>query len=267
MTSPDAGASIAELRAANERLIITALREQAARAEAEAAAAARAAALDLLPDGMVMVDPAGSITFANAAARRLDAALQPGRSLVGAAKPRLMPARGGERPHPAAEPVAQALRGEAVAAVETRQRQADGTERTVQRSAAPLRSGDGRLLGAVLLLRDLGAAPALAEVEAAPDFVAGDLAVQYRTKQVTLNGQPVKLTPKEYELLYRLVANAGRVLPTQTLLDRIWGAKAEADAHVQYVKIYVRRLRQKIEAEGGRLYIETVRGLGYRFVP
>jgi DNA-binding response OmpR family regulator len=100
-------------------------------------------------------------------------------------------------------------------------------------------------------------------VEALPDFTAGDLAINFQTHQVTVTSKPVKLTPVEYKLLYHLVRNAGRTLPHQTLLDRVWGA--EYLATTDYLKVFISRLRSKLEHDGQH-YIVTERGLGYRFV-
>jgi DNA-binding response OmpR family regulator len=101
-------------------------------------------------------------------------------------------------------------------------------------------------------------------VDARPDFVAGDLAINFQAHQVTLQGAPVKLTPVEYKLLYHLARNAGHLLPHQALLDRVWGADDGATTH--HLKVFVSRLRAKLERPGGACYIETERGLGYRFV-
>jgi DNA-binding response OmpR family regulator len=100
-------------------------------------------------------------------------------------------------------------------------------------------------------------------VESSPDFVAGDLTVRFQDHSVTVAGAPVKLTPVEYKLLYHLVRNTGRVLPHQSLLDRVWGE--EYGATMEYLKVFVSRLRAKIERPGGPHYIQTERGLGYRF--
>ncbi|HZS00741.1 MAG TPA: response regulator transcription factor [Chloroflexota bacterium] len=99
---------------------------------------------------------------------------------------------------------------------------------------------------------------------ALPDFQAGDLAINFQNHQVTLRGEPVKLTPVEYKLLYHLVRNAGRLMPHEALLDRVWGA--EYGATNDYLKVYVSRLRAKLEPPGGPHYIQTERGLGYRFI-
>src|SRR5438067_910695 len=61
-------------------------------------------------------------------------------------------------------------------------------------------------------------------VRALPDFVAGDLTINFQNHQVMLHGDPVKLTPVEYKLLYHLVRHARRLMPPQALLGRAWGA-------------------------------------------
>jgi DNA-binding response OmpR family regulator len=101
-------------------------------------------------------------------------------------------------------------------------------------------------------------------VEALPDFVAGDLTMHFQNHQVTLRGQPIALTPMEYKLLYHLVRNAGRLMPHQALLDRVWGPGSDAMDH--HVRVCISKLRAKIEAPGAPPSIVTERGLGYRFV-
>ena len=94
-----------------------------------------------------------------------------------------------------------------------------------------------------------------------PVFRVGEFSVDYIRRIVTLGGQEVKLTPKEYALLNLLASNAGKVLTHKFILERLWSAEADA----QYVRIYVRSLRQKIEPRGQPLII-TEQGVGYRFV-
>ena len=93
---------------------------------------------------------------------------------------------------------------------------------------------------------------------------AGELAINFQSHEVTVRGEPVKLTPVEYKLLYHLVRNAGRIMPHPALLDRVWGE--DYGATTDYLKVFISRLRSKIEREDGPRYIETERGLGYRFV-
>src|SRR5688572_11208773 len=60
-------------------------------------------------------------------------------------------------------------------------------------------------------------------VSAVPSFVSGDVTINFDSHEVKVKGEAVKLTPIEYKLLYQLVRNAGRVLPFETLLSKIWG--------------------------------------------
>jgi len=102
-------------------------------------------------------------------------------------------------------------------------------------------------------------------VSRAPSFSSGDLSVDFATRHVRLRGELVSLTPIEYKLLYHLVRNAGRVLPHETLLAKVWGR--EYLDEIDYLRVYVRRLRVKLEDDPERpRYILTERGLGYRFV-
>jgi DNA-binding response OmpR family regulator len=101
-------------------------------------------------------------------------------------------------------------------------------------------------------------------VDALPDFTAGDIAIHFQNEEVTLAGQPVKLTPVEYKLLYHLVRNSGHLMPHQALLDRVWGS--DYDAGPEYLKVFISRLRAKLRRPGGPEYIETERGRGYRFI-
>ncbi|HEY8448170.1 MAG TPA: response regulator transcription factor [Thermomicrobiales bacterium] len=98
----------------------------------------------------------------------------------------------------------------------------------------------------------------------AQTFTDGRLTIDFARQEVTINGEPVALTPIEYKLLYHLVRNAGHVLRHETLLARVWGA--EYVDEVDYLRAYIRRLRLKIEEnpETPRLIL-TERGLGYRF--
>ena len=99
---------------------------------------------------------------------------------------------------------------------------------------------------------------------ALPDFVAGDLAVDLKERRVKVGGRPVALTPVEYRLLHQFVRYADRLLPHSTLLARVWGA--DFPATTDNLKVLVSRLRAKLEVPGGPRYIQTERGVGYRFV-
>jgi two-component system, OmpR family, KDP operon response regulator KdpE len=100
-------------------------------------------------------------------------------------------------------------------------------------------------------------------IQSLPDFQAGDLAIHFQNQEVSVAGEPVKLTPVEYKILYHLVRNAGHLLPHQALLDRVWGG--DYGASPEYLKVFISRLRAKLRRPGGPEYIETERGRGYRF--
>ena len=94
-------------------------------------------------------------------------------------------------------------------------------------------------------------------------FVSGDLSVDLVRRHVMRGGREVKLSPKEFELLRHLVTHAGKVLTHRQLLREVWGP-AQAD-EVQYLRVFIRGLRQKIEPDPTRpTHILTELGVGYR---
>jgi two-component system KDP operon response regulator KdpE len=94
-----------------------------------------------------------------------------------------------------------------------------------------------------------------------PIFRVGELSVDLVRRTVKVREQEVKLSPKEYELLRVLVQHAGKVLTHRFLLEELWDDLTDA----QYLRVYVRQLRQKIEADSERpQYILTETGIGYR---
>jgi DNA-binding response OmpR family regulator len=99
----------------------------------------------------------------------------------------------------------------------------------------------------------------------APSFRSGDLEVDFARQEARLHGKRIELTPTEYKLLYHLVRNAGQILQHGTLLAKVWGR--EYINEVDYIRIYIRRLREKLGDNPERpRYIRTERGLGYRFL-
>jgi DNA-binding response OmpR family regulator len=112
--------------------------------------------------------------------------------------------------------------------------------RTVLRRAAPPVVGEARVL-------------------------VGDLEIDANTREVTRAGEPLKLTAREFDLLWFLASNRRRVFSRDQLMDRVWGYEAAVDTGT--VTVHVRRLREKIENDPSRPeLLETVWGVGYRFV-
>ncbi|HTR58189.1 MAG TPA: response regulator transcription factor [Casimicrobiaceae bacterium] len=94
-----------------------------------------------------------------------------------------------------------------------------------------------------------------------PIFKSGDLTVDVIRRIVTVRGHEVKLTPREYDLLRLLVSHAGKVLTHKMIMREVWGGETD----VQYLRIYIRTLRQKIESDPQQpQLIQTEQGVGYR---
>ncbi len=101
-----------------------------------------------------------------------------------------------------------------------------------------------------------------------PDDILGfdGLAIDLRTRDVTVNDTPVTLTAKEFELLAFLASSPRQVFSKEVLLDRVWGSSAEWQ-DTATVSEHIHRLRRKLAGDGDESgWIETLRGAGYRFV-
>mgnify|MGYP000892260702 CR=1 FL=1 len=97
-------------------------------------------------------------------------------------------------------------------------------------------------------------------------IIQGNLSIDAAGHQVLLGGEPIYLSPKEFDLLYLLVLNAGKVLSTEDILNRVWGAEFEGQPQVVYV--HIRWLREKLgDTHNNAPMIQTVRGIGYKFIP
>lgn len=95
-----------------------------------------------------------------------------------------------------------------------------------------------------------------------PPQVLGELVIDRAQFEVTRRGQPVALTPREFQVLAVLAEYPGRVFTRAELLDRVWGDRAY-DEHI--VEVYVANLRRKLEDDSTQpRYLQTVRGVGYR---
>ncbi|MFZ3373491.1 MAG: response regulator transcription factor [Desulfitobacteriaceae bacterium] len=96
------------------------------------------------------------------------------------------------------------------------------------------------------------------------EIVYGELRLNINSFRVYIRGEEAELTPKEFELLRMLVSRPGRVYSRDELLEHIWGYEYTGDTRT--VDVHVRHLRQKIEIDPSNPdYIETIRGLGYRY--
>lgn len=92
----------------------------------------------------------------------------------------------------------------------------------------------------------------------------GDIRLDSGRREVTVRGDVVALTRKEFELLEQLMSNAGRVITRERLIDEVWGADYVGDTKT--LDVHIRRLRAKVDADTAKSsHITAVRGVGYRY--
>jgi two-component system KDP operon response regulator KdpE len=97
-----------------------------------------------------------------------------------------------------------------------------------------------------------------------PTMAIGPLQIDFAQQLVTVNGQEVKLTRTEYDLLKVFVVNRGKIMTQQMLLTHVWGTSQDAKAH--YLHVYIGQLRRKIEPDPAHpRFLTTISGVGYRF--
>ncbi|GAA4494422.1 response regulator [Gluconacetobacter tumulicola] len=96
-----------------------------------------------------------------------------------------------------------------------------------------------------------------------PVFISGDLSVDLVRRHIFRDGQEIRLSPREWDIMRLLVQHAGRVLTHRHILGQLWGAGGD----VQQLRVYIRQIRQKLEADPERpAHIVTETGIGYRLV-
>ena len=92
----------------------------------------------------------------------------------------------------------------------------------------------------------------------------GEIEIDPDTHVVTLKGEPIVLTVKEYELLLYFIANKNRVLTKQNIAEHLWGDNVDFLESFDFVYQHMKNLRKKITNAGGKDYIKTIYGLGYK---
>lgn len=101
------------------------------------------------------------------------------------------------------------------------------------------------------------------QAAAKPKF-AGDLSIDYISRTVTCKGRRIPLARKEFDIIELLSMHSGQVFDRERIYERIWGYDSEGDSAV--VAEHIRRIRSKLSAVSGKTYIETVWGVGYKWV-
>lgn len=94
---------------------------------------------------------------------------------------------------------------------------------------------------------------------------AGDFRIDPEEHTVAVQGHPVRLSPREFDLLLFFARNSGKMLTRRVLLTSVWGAQAAQQP--EYLRVFIGQLRKKLHAGTGKEYIQTEPWIGYRFVP
>jgi len=117
-----------------------------------------------------------------------------------------------------------------------------------------------------LMARIRAALRRTATEETTAPFLSDELSIDFEKRHVTLAGNPVRLTPKEFELLRQLVANQGKAQGHRRLLQAVWGP--DYGDETEYLRVFINQLRKKIEPDPRNpRYIHTEPWVGYRFEP
>jgi two-component system, OmpR family, KDP operon response regulator KdpE len=117
-----------------------------------------------------------------------------------------------------------------------------------------------------LMARIRAALRRAAPSDATPPFASDDLKIDFEKRTVTVHDNPVRLTPKEFELLRQLVSNSGKAQAHRRLLQAVWGP--DYGEETEYLRVFINQLRRKIEPDPRHpRYIHTEPLIGYRFDP
>ncbi len=117
-----------------------------------------------------------------------------------------------------------------------------------------------------LLARIRAALRRTSSTESVPPYVSNDLEIDFERRKLLVQGRPVRLTPKEFDLLRHLVASQGKPLEHRRLLQAVWGP--DYGDETEYLRVFINQLRKKIEPDPAHpKYIHTDPWVGYRFEP
>jgi two-component system KDP operon response regulator KdpE len=117
-----------------------------------------------------------------------------------------------------------------------------------------------------LLARIRAALRRYAPADALPPFISKELKLDFESRQLTVRGKPVHLTPKEFEVVKHLIANQGKPLTHRRILQSVWGP--DYGEETENLRVVINQLRKKIESDPAHpKYIVTEPWVGYRFQP
>jgi len=115
-----------------------------------------------------------------------------------------------------------------------------------------------------LLARIRAALRRVPSAESIPNFFSSDLEIDFERRKVLVQGRPVRLTPKEFEILHHLVLSQGKPVEHRRLLQAVWGP--DYGNETEYLRVFINQLRKKIEPDPAHpKFIHTEPWVGYRF--
>lgn len=98
------------------------------------------------------------------------------------------------------------------------------------------------------------------------EIIFNEIRINPETAEVTVKNQLVNLTRKEYDLLLFFISNKNRVLTKETIAEHLWGDNFDMVDSLDFIFTHIKNLRKKIESNGGKNYIQTIYGMGYKFI-
>jgi DNA-binding response OmpR family regulator len=96
-------------------------------------------------------------------------------------------------------------------------------------------------------------------------LVFNEIEIDYRAREVIVNGGLIKLTRKEFDLLIYLITNKNRVLTKESIAEHIWGDYIDLADNFDFIYSHIKNIRKKIMGNGGKDYLKTIYGEGYKF--
>lgn len=97
-------------------------------------------------------------------------------------------------------------------------------------------------------------------------LVFNEISIDLHSRDVTINENPIILTRKEYEMLLYFIANKGKVIAKTALAEHLWGDEMDMHNHFDFIYTHIKNLRKKIVEADGKDYLQSVYGIGYKFV-
>jgi len=97
-------------------------------------------------------------------------------------------------------------------------------------------------------------------------LVAGDITVDMIANKVLINGQPVLLTLKEYQLLSYLILNQNKVVTKQAIVEKMWASEVQVTDNLDFIYTHFKNIRKKLQQAGSQVIIRSVYGSGYKLV-